>query len=938
MGRKWRRREQAAIATEEPNDYKWSSQSYTLKGILASFKLPVVVQCREDTDAQNLQNFFFDLRQPILLHSRRTSRKVFARCVRTGEGGTVKELLPEVVIPEDYAGWFKLSKGLEFAKPVPHKSVEAIAETSSGFFLCTTEFNAIVVTESVEDDENSSASFVRPVVEGEVLRKTGIQKLNRLLLPEPERSFTLDNRYLLCIDEKDCELFVPLSQTGLFYEVSDGNFDKNDNSVVQISDLLDEMVELPLYVRHILGDPPPISKFYSPNLKLVRVMEEETVMGSTLETDEEALPLEIQSNSPIKFEIALNTRMLQLCSEYTEAVELCNNLSPSYVTDMKLAVTFKLKPEEETITGVAEGQDNPAFSPDSNEQLDSLTNSMRTTLTTNSAGKESECGEEEANSEFNIQWQPTPNPSARNTPDNTCAENDKENECESVDGSVDTEQAKKLNTVLGGHFFNTEQRPYENIVSTNISPPVQWLSKSLSDTNLGQSEQSEYFVFNSNQTVDSVSPYDHITEEITDFSVRPTEADVNTEICGSPVVIAPPMCFSDSLSSLPSTMTARSSKSSNVPSSNSTVASSNISLSEFFSKVKHENQNFNMDVDEEGPPEPVVPTYSNSYMFTGDVFISPDSDGSTESLHSRAESDISSRGSICESWNSWEENKYRVVRRKNIQEIPRNGRTNPLPVAIDSRSDSGQGRSVSLCDDLIHFDDPSKTSSTSSIVTCKVADEMVSSCNDLRLSLDEITRHARDSHVESSWQAFCLERSSSLPVRSASKPQIRDIDENQSQSWEQISPRRSESNSNSLMSTPRYSDKSKHVTKPKDLRLNLAHEDKLQLISDTCSEDSSQYSNRSVDSANEQLYSGDNSFTLSESSDSSDMSVTEGPESVLAAIAEMNVYLDQVSTGDSANQGSAHAQDSASIKQKIKIQREIKRKQFGNWNDNAVII
>lgn len=69
--------------------------------------------CKLRTSAKvdYFQNFFFDLRQPVLLHSKRTSRKVFARCVRKGPGGTMKELLPEVVIPEDYAGYcFTISK------------------------------------------------------------------------------------------------------------------------------------------------------------------------------------------------------------------------------------------------------------------------------------------------------------------------------------------------------------------------------------------------------------------------------------------------------------------------------------------------------------------------------------------------------------------------------------------------------------------------------------------------------------------------------------------------------------------------------------------------------------------------------------------------------------------------------------------------------------
>lgn len=55
MGKDWKRRERQAGSPEVPGDYKWSSQSYTLKDILTNFKLPVVVQCREDTNAEHLQ-------------------------------------------------------------------------------------------------------------------------------------------------------------------------------------------------------------------------------------------------------------------------------------------------------------------------------------------------------------------------------------------------------------------------------------------------------------------------------------------------------------------------------------------------------------------------------------------------------------------------------------------------------------------------------------------------------------------------------------------------------------------------------------------------------------------------------------------------------------------------------------------------------------------
>jgi len=58
MGKAWKRRERrerACPIPDVPGDYKWSAQNYTLKDILSNFKLPVVVQCRDDTDPEHLQ-------------------------------------------------------------------------------------------------------------------------------------------------------------------------------------------------------------------------------------------------------------------------------------------------------------------------------------------------------------------------------------------------------------------------------------------------------------------------------------------------------------------------------------------------------------------------------------------------------------------------------------------------------------------------------------------------------------------------------------------------------------------------------------------------------------------------------------------------------------------------------------------------------------------
>ena len=795
---------------------------------------------------------------------------------------------------------------------------------------------------------------------------------------------SLDTRYLLCIDERDCDLFVSITQTGLFYEVSDGNFNLSDNTVVQISDILDEMVELPLYVRHILGDPPSLSKFYSPNLKLMRVREEETVMGSTLDADEDALPIEIQTNTPIKFEIALNTPLLQSLSEYNQAVEMCNSVSESYVTDMKLAVTFKVnevKEDDPQVNTVDDkGHQNMAFVPDEAEKYNSLTNSMITTLTTNSAGNQSEYGETEATSEFRIQWQPTPSPVAvhgvKDVNDEAGegghARSDPCNDSNSFDEIMDDQQAERLNTVLGGQYFDTHSNV--GLVSMDVGQEIQLpkgtrVPKSYSDTDVSHS-LDDNFILNSNQTVQTLSPVDQITEEITDFSTRSSrtsdEVFMTPERHVTPLILAPPNAFSDSFSSLPSTVTIHSST---AQSSRSTAASStgNISLSEFFMKVKSENQNLSMDFEEEdvvvsGLVESPLP--HKPYVFTGDVFICPSSDSSTESIHSCAGSDVgsevgsdvSSRASISETWNSWQENKFRVVRRKNVEDVLRNGRTNPLLENMSSRPESCQSSGTPHGEDFVNYEEPAK-SSCSSIVTCKVADEMMSSFNDLRLSLEEITRNTRESHIEHSWREFCLERSCSLPVRSNSKANARDIDEH-SQSWEQLTPRKDTSgiSTTSFTSTPRYSGSGKRrkilATKRRTEKTNSLtrkdpHSDKAQLIDDASSDCSSLVQDGSLDlesldcpedpdDPDALSRSVDDSFTISETSDTS---VTEGPASLLAAIAEMHVYLENVdgSSSRTASNVSLDRADREAVKQ-IKIQHEIKRKQFAMWNDTAEII
>lgn len=469
MGKSWKRKDR--LVPCQQNDYKWSSQSYTLKEILNNFKLPIVVQCRQDTVAQQLKDFFFDLRQPLLLHSKRSIRKVFARCVRMGPGGTMKELLPEVVIPEDYAGWFKVSKGLSFTKPVPYHNIEDVADCPSDFFLCTTQFHALVLSAD-SDSDASDAGHSRIIAEGEVLRKEEVQPLSHTMIPQRFKKLAKENKFLLCIDERDMEVYIPVGQTGLFYEVSDGNLSKSNNCVLQILDILDEMIQLPLYVRHILGDPPPVSQFYSPCLKLHRLVEEETIMGCTLDR-EDLLPFEIQTDSSITFEISLNTQKLLGTVDYVEALGLCKNIGNNYVTDMKLAVTFSQVGNETT---EVHGQDNAALQDDDEDNQCSNNSSQRSSQSVD-YDRQSEDGEVDAQSEFTIQWDPGPR-SPEFTEQNNQTQSERESECDSIDsfqnnivdtGHACTEQSNDCEKKKIMKFWEQNPCPFENITNTDIS-------------------------------------------------------------------------------------------------------------------------------------------------------------------------------------------------------------------------------------------------------------------------------------------------------------------------------------------------------------------------------------------------------------------------------------------------------------------------------------
>lgn len=90
------------------SNMQWSSQSYTLKDIVDTFKLPLVVKCSDTTCTVNHGDFQFDLGESILLHSRKWTRKIKVSCLqRDAASGQITEIQPHYIIPEEYEGKYR---------------------------------------------------------------------------------------------------------------------------------------------------------------------------------------------------------------------------------------------------------------------------------------------------------------------------------------------------------------------------------------------------------------------------------------------------------------------------------------------------------------------------------------------------------------------------------------------------------------------------------------------------------------------------------------------------------------------------------------------------------------------------------------------------------------------------------------------------------------
>jgi hypothetical protein len=285
-------------------------------------------------------------------------------------------------------------------------------------FLCATAVIAYIVRAEID---GSTCYDQRPVQSGEVMRRLGVFVGNVDKTISSTGQKRKEIKYLKCYDDRGDEILIPFTEKGLFYEVSNGSTEKL-NTLVSVSEILKRPHVCSTFAHHVFGDPPSLAYAYTGKLKFFGVIEEETVMASTLSGDCIQTPLELQTKSPIHFQIALNEARLKSTEIYADALDMCKTTGEKYVRDIKVA--FTLSPSDETFMSSMDNinyslydtndvtSDKISETNETNERssssLPSLANRSSLTLSEDLSAYDtgSELGEVDANSEFLIDWEP----------------------------------------------------------------------------------------------------------------------------------------------------------------------------------------------------------------------------------------------------------------------------------------------------------------------------------------------------------------------------------------------------------------------------------------------------------------------------------------------------------------------------------------------------
>ncbi|GAB1608393.1 uncharacterized protein LOC115214103 [Argonauta hians] len=324
------------------NEFRWSTQTYTLQELVSQFTLPRVVLCSAESCYLNEMDFEFDLKQPLLLYNYRDIQKLQTKCLKFDESEEAYvECGPDVIIPEDYDGWFYCPDSDEDFPPTYYQDAQAVSNANAKAVITMKETLALHQPES-SLMKGEDIYEERPVEPGRVLHvvNSNVVKGKHLKRLKQYQSKT---RFLQCFSESKDILLIPFSSNTGFCELPlDG---PDSKKYVTMKNIINHK-DFPLRLNLVCGKLPPILDPFLGILKAKRIFRESTVLASTLSSSD-PLMLELKLDSPVRFCMALNDFDLQQQDDYLEALYICKSEGESYLQNMKVA--FRISPEDPTL-------------------------------------------------------------------------------------------------------------------------------------------------------------------------------------------------------------------------------------------------------------------------------------------------------------------------------------------------------------------------------------------------------------------------------------------------------------------------------------------------------------------------------------------------------------------------------------------------------------
>ena len=92
-------------ATQGPDSILWNDEAHTLKEVLQSGELPLLLKLRLTDEPDAASAAHYDLQSPLLLYAKRTVRKLRAKCLAVDDTtGKHSRIGNPLAIPEDFPG------------------------------------------------------------------------------------------------------------------------------------------------------------------------------------------------------------------------------------------------------------------------------------------------------------------------------------------------------------------------------------------------------------------------------------------------------------------------------------------------------------------------------------------------------------------------------------------------------------------------------------------------------------------------------------------------------------------------------------------------------------------------------------------------------------------------------------------------------------------